>query len=90
MRVTITSALLLSAAILFVGTASAKPSVNKAQALQAHNQARAQDRQRPLQWSADLESISQKWANQLARSCKMYHHKGNIPFGENIVGARPF
>ncbi len=55
-----------------------------AEALRAHNQVRAQDKQRPLKWSKDLESISQQWANQLARSCKMYHHKGQIPFGENL------
>ncbi|MEE9310537.1 MAG: CAP domain-containing protein [Cocleimonas sp.] len=62
----------------------AKPSVNQAQSLKAHNIVRARDKQRPLQWSADLENISQQWANQLASSCKMYHHKGDIPFGENL------
>ncbi len=77
-------ALLICLAMLTTPTAIAGPSVNKAQALQVHNQARAKDKQRPLIWSADLENISQKWANQLAQSCKMYHHKGNIPFGENL------
>ncbi len=64
--------------------AVANPSALKVSALKAHNDVRAKDRQRPLQWSNDLQQISQQWANQLAQSCKMYHHKGNIPFGENL------
>ncbi|MCL4162966.1 UNVERIFIED_CONTAM: hypothetical protein GTU68_023094, partial [Idotea baltica] len=54
------------------------------EALRTHNQVRAQDRQKPLVWSKDLEQISQQWANKLASSCKMYHHQGQIPFGENL------
>lgn len=63
---------------------AANLSTLKVSALKAHNDVRAKDRQRPLQWSSDLQQISQQWANQLARSCKIYHHKGNIPFGENL------
>ena len=55
-----------------------------AEALRAHNQVRAQDKQQPLVWSKDLEQISQQWANKLASSCKMYHHQGKLPFGENL------
>jgi pathogenesis-related protein 1 len=53
-------------------------------ALNAHNSARVKDKQNPLIWSSDLEQISQKWVNQLARNCKVYHHRGQIPFGENL------
>jgi len=53
------------------------------QALRSHNQVRAQVGQRPLKASSDLTKIAQKWANQLARSCKMYHQK-DPPFGENL------
>ncbi len=74
----------VSLGLLLVSPAIASPSVNKVKALQAHNSIRAKDSQKPLQWSKDLESISQKWANQLARSCKLYHHKGELPFGENL------
>jgi pathogenesis-related protein 1 len=77
-------ALLLGFTVTLSTPALAKPSVNKAQALQAHNTARIKDKQRPLQWSPDLENISQKWANQLASNCKVYHHQGDIPFGENL------
>jgi len=77
-------ALSLSFTFLLLSPAIAEPSVNKAQALQAHNNVRAKDKQQPLQWSPDLEHISQQWANQLAQNCKIYHRKGNIPFGENI------
>jgi len=77
-------ALFLSFTFLFSSSSMAEPSVNKAQALQAHNSVRAKDKQRPLQWSSDLENISQQWVNQLARSCKAYHHQGNVPFGENL------
>lgn len=51
--------------------------------LSSHNELRAIYRQRPLKASKDLTQIAQKWANQLARSCKMYHQK-NAPVGENI------
>ena len=54
------------------------------QAVRLHNQVRNQVQQPPLIPSKDLEIISQQWANQLSKSCKMYHHKGNIPFGENL------
>ncbi len=74
----------ISLGMISISPAIAKPSVNKAQALQVHNNVRAKDKQQPLQWSNDLEKISQQWANQLAQSCKMYHHKGDIPFGENL------
>lgn len=59
-----------------------KPAVNQ-QALNSHNKVRAQVRQRPLKVSKDLTQIAQKWANQLARSCQMYHQK-DAPFGENV------
>lgn len=55
-----------------------------AEALQAHNQIRAQDGQKPFVWSKDLEQISQEWADKLASSCKIYHHPGQLPFGENL------
>lgn len=74
----------LSFTLLLLSPAIAKPPVNKALALQAHNNIRASVKQPPLQWSSDLEHISQQWVNQLAQNCKIYHHKGNIPFGENI------
>jgi len=74
----------ISLGLNIVSPVIAEPSTNKAQALQAHNILRAKDHQRPLQWSDDLENISQKWAKQLASSCKVYHHQGQIPFGENI------
>jgi len=70
--------------ILVTPIVVANPSANKAQALQAHNSLRAKDHQQPLKWSNDLESISQKWANQLASTCKVYHHQGELPFGENL------
>ena len=55
-----------------------------AEALKAHNQFRKQDKQKPLIWNKDLEKISQEWANKLASSCKMSHHQGQVPFGENL------
>lgn len=54
------------------------------EALKAHNQVRAQNGQKPFVWSKDLEQISQQWADKLASSCKLYHHQGQIPFGENL------
>ena len=54
------------------------------QALKSHNDVRAKVKQKPLIWSNDLQQISQNWANKLASECKIYHHKGKIPFGENL------
>lgn len=64
--------------------AFSNPTHLKSAALKTHNDVRAKDRQRPLQWSNDLQQISQQWANHLARGCHIYHHKGEIPFGENL------
>ena len=71
-------------ALTWLSFSSVNASPIAAEALRAHNQVRAQDRQKPLVWSKDLEQISQEWATQLASSCKMYHHQGQIPFGENL------
>jgi uncharacterized protein YkwD len=76
--------LLLMLISTFTAPLTAKPSSISIQALNTHNTIRANDKQLPLVWSTDLESISQKWANQLAKSCRMYHHQGQIPFGENL------
>lgn len=54
------------------------------EALKAHNQARAIDKQKPLIWNKDLAQISQEWAVKLASTCQIYHHQGQIPFGENL------
>lgn len=64
--------------------AHANPTNFNSSALKAHNEVRAKDNQLPLKWSNDLQQISQQWANQLASRCTLYHHKGNIPFGENL------
>ena len=74
----------LIAALIFLSTSSVNASPIAAEALKAHNQVRAQDGQKPLVWSKDLEQISQQWANKLASSCQMYHHQGELPFGENL------
>ena len=70
--------------LILLSVSSIKASPIAAEALRAHNQVRAQDRQKPLVWSKDLEQISQQWANRLASTCKMYHHQGQVPFGENL------
>jgi len=75
--------LILLALIFLLSAVSADPALNR-EALQAHNQIRAKVHQRPLKWSKDLENISQTWANKLASSCRVYHHRGQLPFGENL------
>jgi len=69
---------------------SKKPSLSQtalfADTISSHNRIRSKHGLPPLKWSNQLASISQKWANQLGdgKSCKIYHHSGKIPFGENI------
>ena len=70
--------------VLFFSFNTLHASPIKAEALNAHNKVRIIDKQKPLVWSKDLEQISQEWANQLASSCQLYHHQGQIPFGENL------
>ena len=77
-------AVVISIGVTLATPIMANPSVNKEQALKAHNSLRARDGQQPIQWSSDLENISQKWADQLASDCKVYHHQGELPFGENL------
>ncbi len=77
------TSLLLFALILLTPLVSASPSSIR-EALLAHNQVRAKDHQQPLKWSKDLENISQNWADKLASSCRVYHHRGQLPFGENL------
>lgn len=57
-----------------------------ADTLGSHNRLRSKKGLPPLKWSSQLASISQKWANTLGsgKSCKIYHHSGKVPFGENI------
>ena len=69
---------------LLLSTSNVNASPIAAEALRAHNQVRAQDKQKPLIWNKDLAQISQEWATQLASTCKMYHHQGKVPFGENL------
>ena len=70
--------------LMLLASSNLSASPIAAEALKAHNQVRAQDKQKPLIWNKDLAQISQDWATQLASSCKMYHHQGEIPFGENL------
>jgi len=55
-------------------------------ALESHNKVRAKHHLPSLRWSAQLATISKRWANQLGKGnhCQMYHRSGNIPFGENL------
>ena len=77
--------LIISLSLFLNITVSANSAQLKVLALKTHNDVRAQDRQRPLQWSTDLQIISQQWVNHLAKGCHIYHHKGDIPFGENLL-----
>lgn len=76
--------LFLSLGIFLVSPSKANPSVIKAEGLKAHNIVRIKHRQRPFVWSEDLAKISQQWADKLGKSCKMAHHQGELPFGENL------
>lgn len=52
--------------------------------LEGHNEARALHGAEPLQWSADLASKAQQWANE----CRFEHSNGALssdPYGENIA-----
>lgn len=52
--------------------------------LREHNRARADVGVAPLQWSAQIASIAQRWADQLTSgSCRMQHSRGSR-YGENL------
>ena len=74
----------LISALVFLSVSYVNASPVATEALRAHNQVRAQDGQRPLVWSKDLEQISQQWADKLASSCQLNHRQGQLPFGENL------
>lgn len=57
----------------------------EAQALLAHhNQERVAVGTPRLNWSAQLASFAQRWAQQLAQSGCQMQHRQNSPYGENI------
>lgn len=70
--------------LVFFSVNSVNASPIATEVLRTHNQVRAQDGQKPLVWSKDLEQISQQWADKLASSCQMHHRQGQLPFGENL------
>lgn len=63
------------------------------QALDIHNQARKEVNVAPLEWSADLASFAQAWADNLAQNgCTMKHRPSSgswaQQYGENIYWAQ--
>ncbi len=74
----------LSVGILSTLPLKANPSEIKIEGLKAHNLVRTKHGQRPFVWSEDLAQISQQWADKLGKSCKIVHHQGELPFGENL------
>ena len=52
--------------------------------LAAHNRWRAQYGVPPLQWSDELSSVAQNWADELAKSGMQMRHRSPNDFGENI------
>lgn len=60
--------------------------------LNAHNDIRSRIDLPPLQWSEELATYSQKWANSLMTNNRIAHNS-NSPYGENIIatglGATP-
>jgi hypothetical protein len=57
--------------------------------LAAHNRYRARHCAPPLEWSAELAKVAQKWARTLRdRSCA-FEHSPSSRYGENLAGASP-
>ena len=58
------------------------------EALDFHNKVRTDVKSPPLQWSTELASYAQRWANHLADNCKLEHRPGSgvwaQKYGENI------
>jgi hypothetical protein len=66
--------------------ASAAPSSEAQQWVDAHNKVRAKHCAAPLTWSPKLAQIAQSWANTMkARRCA-FEHSGNETVGENLAG----
>lgn len=59
-----------------------KKEVDKEKIVERHNYYRAQHDIPPLEWSDELAAYAQKWADELASNCRMYHSDGE--YGENI------
>jgi pathogenesis-related protein 1 len=61
--------------------------------LHAHNNVRAEAGLPPLEWSGELATFAQKWANSLI-AAKRTAHSDKSPYGENILatglGSTPF
>ena len=56
----------------------------RAEFMRIHNQARASVGVPPLEWSQELASLAQEWANRLARRGQLEHRSGNS-YGENLA-----
>ncbi len=57
---------------------------DRAEFMRIHNQARASVGVPPLEWSQELASFAQEWANRLARRGQLEHRSGNS-YGENLA-----
>jgi uncharacterized protein YkwD len=56
----------------------------RAEFMRIHNQARASAGVPPLEWSQELASFAQEWANRLASRGQLEHRPGNL-YGENLA-----
>ncbi len=56
--------------------------------LKVHNDARKSVNVPPLQWSAELATYAQAWADQLAANGGNLVHRTGSPYGENLAGGR--
>lgn len=59
-----------------------RPKIDEKAMLDRHNYYREKVGVPPLEWSDELADYAQSWADHLAKSCDMYHSKGE--YGENI------
>jgi pathogenesis-related protein 1 len=56
--------------------------IEKQQLVDEHNKWRTEVGNDSLIWSEDLSKVAQKWADNLAKTCNMYH--SSTDYGENI------
>lgn len=68
--------------LCFSSYTSTEDGVDKKALLERHNFYRRKVGVVDLKWSDELASISQEWANKLAKSCEMTHSSNG--YGENI------
>lgn len=79
----ITAALVLIFSIEAFACESLMTPVEK-QFLRTHNRARAAKNIPPLVWDSELASFADKWAKELAKTCKLTHTQDRS-YGENLA-----